>query len=77
MSGDSFLRYPRKDASERARLRDALHHGEHEYSRYHNPRPRFPFGGLFAGCLQLIVIGLICGLVTTCVVSYLLMFALK
>lgn len=77
MSGDFFLRYPRKDTSERARLRAALHEGQYEYSRYHNPRPRFPFGGLFTGCLQLIFIGLICGLVTACVVSYLLMFALK
>ena len=51
MSGDFFLRYPRKDTSERARLRAALHEGEFDYrhGRYYSPR-RKPFAGLVTGC---------------------------
>ena len=79
MSDDFFLRYPRQDTSERARLRTTLHEGEYDptISRYHNPRRRIRFGGLASGCLRLVFIGAICGLVTACIVAYLLMFALK
>ena len=60
-----------------SRLRAALREGEYQYERHHGPPFRFPFGGLCTGCLQLILIGTICGLVTVCVTSYLLILALR